>query len=299
MIEHQRGVMKKITIFSLDYDGCGDLLFEEIIKVTGDTPTMRELQNKFYTYLDNATIGSDIIELYVGSNRQFIKKDRAASKQNKNGSCFKNYAILCDKKGWIFRKLLLADVENNLPSGSAMSDPSVICDMGESKIKILASQLREVRNNYPVGEYEVDFYFLDDDPKGILLSGVIKYIMNHPKIKPNNVNFFATELHWTNELYRGINSICEFAQIKQTAYCTSSSLVSDVDEEEKITNSISNLTIINFWSESHSTPSIGKSLTLQDEARLQKQSISNLALEGHEPKAESTIREKVMRLGGG
>src|SRR6476620_9735075 len=101
----------KVTIYSLDYDGCGDILFSDLLNGQEIQPLL-EVKKRFSDYLDSKAADADSVEVYVGSNRQSYGLNKFNTEHNKNGSCFLNYQRLCNDKKWTFRTLLLADNED-------------------------------------------------------------------------------------------------------------------------------------------------------------------------------------------
>lgn len=136
---------EKISVISLDYDGCSDVLkLENVIgiknidgkyypcnAITGSRasianhhPSLEAAYLQFHRtlvdLLDSAEEGARAVELYVGSNRQNAALELFNMVKNKNGSCFATFGAFVKNKNrsgsmvpWSFRKLLLADVEDS------------------------------------------------------------------------------------------------------------------------------------------------------------------------------------------
>lgn len=189
--------MANVAIFSIDYDGCGDLLFQE------DRRTDR-LKSIFLKHLESIAKTHATAEVYVGSSRQSISINLAAIMSNDNGSCFSNYEKLCAKKRWIFRRLLLADIRNDKPAGTAMRDPRLTCEADGKKLGMITHQLNDARTNHP--NEPVDFYFFDDDGKNEILPGLLSYLMVRSELL-ENIRFFAIRHNWVGAINYGAPSI--------------------------------------------------------------------------------------------
>jgi len=243
--------MPKITVFSIDYDGCGDLLFDELFLDMREVhhPKLTELRHKFESYLTQTAIGSNTVEVYVGSNRQDRSLDKRLAKKNNSGLCFENYEKLCAQKKWNFRKLLLADIENNLPAGSAMSDDTLQCSFDRPKIKTLEHQLQDIASSYP--EDKIDFYFFDDDYYRIMLDNINTHFAENKEKKPANINLVIVRYDWQGVLYKNDpTSICEIGRIKSNLSSNTASpepIIPDTFSEEKNTE-VSGIIDIGFWS---------------------------------------------------
>ena len=188
---------RNITVLSLDYDGCGALLFEDVFngiyKELYHSINKRYLKN-LQTILEGArsafeemllieTAGADVVELCVGSARQSRKQDRG---HFKNGLCFEMYADLAEKNHWHFNKMLLADFIDEtgrirtkpLKPGAAMGPlekneqgmykyiPDTLADalgaplVDKNKSQLLQYQIKTITNKYP--HDKIKFVFIDD-----------------------------------------------------------------------------------------------------------------------------------------
>lgn len=120
---HQR----KVVVLCLDFDGCGDHLFETVEGSTvfqefftsdakqenpGLSTCISGVRQALHGFLKEVTQDADVVELFSGSLRQNRKADRLGQQNNNNGYCFELYADLAEKNQWIFNKLLLADIED-------------------------------------------------------------------------------------------------------------------------------------------------------------------------------------------
>ncbi len=127
---------RNVTVLSLDYDGCGDLLFEEASEkgafknncdpsheqyLQGLKSAINRTRSSFEDLLSIETTDADVVELFVGSARQNRELDRYNNSCNKNGLCFEMYADLAEKKHWHFNKMLLSDLIDD--SGKLRAKP--------------------------------------------------------------------------------------------------------------------------------------------------------------------------------
>jgi len=195
--------MAKITILSLDYDGCSDILFDDVVTTQSikSESTLRHLRSLFEELLNRITADSSIVELYVGSDRQDNQLDNLGNSVNRNGLCFKNFEKLCNEKNWRFKKLLMADIANLLPCGHSMENSGVKITndfvkinnwSSKSKSVILNHQLQDVIKNHP-GD-EINFYFMDDHDYNI--RSVVEYFGKSRNLIPDNIDFYLVEHNW-------------------------------------------------------------------------------------------------------
>ena len=214
--------MAKVTIFSLDYDGCSDVLFDELIKSYEHAGAsvqagLMAMRAKLNTFLEReASFSEKPVELYVGSNRQSHALDELNSMKHgiNNGRCFTNFPALCEAKHWLFRPLLLADVDNHKPAGTALTDPSLNCHFDEKKIQTIENQVMDAVKNHP--DDEVHFYFLDDDAKKTIFRGLATYFAseeNAVKI-PANIHLHFVKFDWFGELQEHEPSLIDIAHIQ-------------------------------------------------------------------------------------
>jgi hypothetical protein len=193
---------KKITVFSLGYDKCADILFDDIIKLHQSNAALAKkimyflsllsaCKNVLMNLLDHLSTDSDAVELYVGSDRQNVASDESNAKKNNNGSCFKNYAYLCQQKNWIFRKFLLSDAQVNDTS---------------SKAELIAAQFNDIKNNYAGKNVDIDFYFIDADSKNIYHNELADIYSTKPL--PANIKHFSLIKFDWYDLYTHKNEIC-------------------------------------------------------------------------------------------
>ncbi len=211
--------MRKICVISLDYDGCGDILFNNIFlefKSETEKAAIKNIRQKLLAYLTEITKDADQVVLFVGSNRQDFSHNMLCANDFKNGSCFKNYEDLCKKNKWIFNKLLLADIQNGKPAGTSMTNARIHCYVGHSKIDIIKGQFENLKNNYP--DDNVSFYFFDDDSKDFILPNLATYFKNPDNHIPDNVkNFKLIKYDWYIEMYQNQQSLVEHEHIKNNS----------------------------------------------------------------------------------
>jgi hypothetical protein len=190
---------KKVVVISHDYDGCGDVLFNEVKETFRECDRIpaNKCEKKLESYHQEITKDADIVELYVGSLRQDIEDDERNIEEHKNGSCFKNYASLCVKNNWVFREFLLGDVKNNLPAGSTMKDRNIMSFAFFKKSYLIEQQLVDVKNNHP--DADIYFYFLDDDSDEKHFKDIKEFIELHPLA--NNIKKFSlVRFNWVDEV---------------------------------------------------------------------------------------------------
>ncbi len=190
--------MANITVFSLDYDGCGEVLFPEMLHtneftIQDVTESRKHLKNFFQEKIKASGEEKPQVELYVGSNRQSQHFNRINKLNNKNGDCFSNYAKYAEDNNWTFKPLLLADVRNNQATGSAISNPGLECEFDKLKIETLKYQIKDIAKNHP--NDTIDLYFLDDDASGHgILSALEKKLK---KVKfPSNITVHLVKYDW-------------------------------------------------------------------------------------------------------
>lgn len=202
------------AILSLDYDDCSAILFRVIPEEDTDLDRdrMSEAKKIFLDYLDEIESTHDEVEVYVGSSRQDILLDNYFTHKHKNGSCFRNLEKLCGERGWTLRKLLMADVQNNLPAGSAWENENLQCTSYENlKREIVKAQVEDVKKNHP--HEKVDFYFFDDDTNYEYMPA----IKNHfaPNL-PQHINrLFLVRYDSAEMMFKGKPAIRSVEEITQ------------------------------------------------------------------------------------
>jgi hypothetical protein len=107
--------VKPEIIISLDYDGCGDVIFlkePRFVSMQRRNPAayncFKEESAFFLAHLSTLTMGKRC-ELYVGSSRQDCQSDKENQAVNRTGSCFDNFRVLAKALDWNFNELLLSD----------------------------------------------------------------------------------------------------------------------------------------------------------------------------------------------
>jgi len=222
-LERKSKSSTSVTIFSLDYDGCSDILFDELI--VGLDPTNSEKKELLHQrknlekFLDEKATESSETELYVGSLRQSHDLDEENHRQSKNGRCLTNLPKLSDEKLWKFRRLLLADEQNKKAAGTAFEDKRLKCKLGlknnaikSFKIATLMAQLCDASKNHP--DKKIHFYFLDDDNRDYILSGIQQYVehdINFTKSYPN-ICLYLIKFDWYGEAVEKTRTLKEFAR---------------------------------------------------------------------------------------
>lgn len=207
---NRRKFMSKVVIFSLDYDGCSDILFKEYKACydyyqadPANRPEYREaamlflLQEKLAEFLKEKAKEAKEVEGYIGSNRQSPALDKLNASNNQNGLAFTNLRQFYENNGWTFRSLLLADVEHHLRPGSVFKNQRLCsCNthahFDRDKIQIIENQLLDAAKNYP--DDEVHFYFLDDDQDKKMLPRLKAYFekeKNREKFKHIHLHFYG------------------------------------------------------------------------------------------------------------
>jgi hypothetical protein len=210
---------KKVVIISLDYDYCGDILFDDrlsTLKKDEEISRAKECQESLTNYLKELSKNASATELYVGSMRQDIRTDEANIQEFKNGSCFKNYADFCEKHGFTFNKFLLPDAQNNHSSGTTMGDriiqtiyypelpppmrdekaPTLYPALG-SKVVIICQQLENASKEHP--DADIDFYFFDDDSENTYLNEIKDHFLKHKP--PSNIsNLYLFKYDWDEKV---------------------------------------------------------------------------------------------------
>jgi hypothetical protein len=168
----QEGIVHAI---SLDYDGCGEVLFSAPPSKAkkSDKPeevNRQELARKFslsssqaatklFSALDAIVKDSKKTTLLIGSARQSDHDELENIKRNKNGFCKLNYDMLAQKKGWVFNPMRVS--EHYDESRNAIS---LIHRANEQLVQPVAADLEQARNN-------LDKAFKDDKQfKGKLAS---------------------------------------------------------------------------------------------------------------------------------
>lgn len=234
--------MPKIVVFSLDYDGCSEILFDTTVykqfeqcynyyhaapRDPGRQPyrenaeqfeKMKNFRKKLNDFLDEKAQDAKEVLVYVGSNRQSIDFDVWNANRNKNGLCFDNLPKLCKDKQWRFCPLLLADTENGKIAGSAIMNKQLTCRFDKTKVETIEGQLLDVKKRFPSLDDNVEFYFLDDDQEQIILPA----LKNHNEAKankqalPKNINIHLVACDWYQAVMSNQATLKETACIQNT-----------------------------------------------------------------------------------
>jgi hypothetical protein len=196
---------KKVAVISLNYDNCGAILFDEMLKTCESDERIIKMidlfrrsfttsRNILMKLLDNISADADVVELYVGSDRQDISKDEYLHRLLKRGLCFQNYASLCQQKNWTFRKFLLGDAQLGLEVGTTMQNINVISHITGKMTPIIQAQLKDIENNYCDDEVDIDFYYIEADTKNINHNELAElYSKNLPCAKIRNFSLIKLD----------------------------------------------------------------------------------------------------------
>lgn len=234
--------MPDVVIFSLDYDGCSDILFKEYQRYydyyqadPANRPEYREaamlflLQQKFVEFLKEKAKDAKEVEGYIGSNRQSPALDRLNAKMNDNGLAFINLPQFYQSNGWTFRSLLLADIEHRLSPGSVFKKQSLCpcsrAHFDQDKIQIIKNQLLDAAKNHP--DNEVHFYFPDDDTDKKMLPRLKAYFEkeeNREKFK--HIHLHLYEFDYYKAVKENKETLIEIAHIPGEKQVAANTLVS-------------------------------------------------------------------------
>lgn len=214
IILYKRGyAMPKKIIFSLDYDGCADILFDERFAGSDMESFGQELfveRQRLEKYLEEKARESDVcdVEVYIGSNRQDQLIDMILASKNKNGNCLRNIPTFCAQntkrlaggKVWKFNPLLLADVVNKKPAGSAAQDLRLQSYIHGhyNKTPIIKAQLENIAKNHSHPDDEVHLYFVDDQE--YVLSDLELSCRQGVTTIPSNIHVHLVRFDWSAEL---------------------------------------------------------------------------------------------------
>lgn len=204
------GSDQTIVIYSLDYDGCSNILFEEtLLKYdTLDSNEYLRVKDKLNDFFETNKEISENVEVYVGSKRQSCRLDQINAQAHKTGSCFVNLQMLCEQKEWVFRPLLLADIYNQMPPGSAINNDQLDCtDYDRKKTDLLKYQLMDAEKNHP--DKKVHFFFLDDDCENKILPELKNYLNKKSKKLSSNIHVHLVKFYWLDEVRKKNKTLIE------------------------------------------------------------------------------------------
>ena len=186
-----------LVVISLDYDDCGDILFDEQISILYNELEKQKAtayQYYFRNYLCEIT-KSKSVELYVGSLRQSYDLDKKNENEYGNGSCFKNYRKLSEIMRWKF---------NEFSCGNDLSEFGVVSFSSRTaKNKIVETQLLNISKEHP--DKLIDYYFFDDDAQNSILPSVASHLSNIT-IPKNIVNIHLIKHDWVPLIYNNIKN---------------------------------------------------------------------------------------------
>jgi len=181
--------MRRVVI-SLDYDGCGDVLFtadHPEILAQYRTPASWDVEKEKYLLARRKVaehINRDInqslqapnefekgekygllkapVMYYIGSGRQSESADMLNQSCFNNGSCFANSKLLCEDSGWIYNELLYSEDQSDF-----------------TKIKQTQLQIDDAKRIFP--NNKIDFHFYDDH------DGIIDVLRENLRAPENSI----------------------------------------------------------------------------------------------------------------
>lgn len=186
-----------IEVYSFDFDGC----LANIDYLSSDKKDIIKSNQRLLDFIKQ-TVNRLIV--FVGSNRQCFDDDYTNSFDDSRGSCYSAIQTITNYIGAILDKFLLADIYNNLNSGTSFDDalthlderqkdykadtiknnpffPNWIHD--ESKLTILYAQIHKIALENPTEP--IEFNFVDD--RADLLENLHTYFSKYPELIPQNV----------------------------------------------------------------------------------------------------------------
>lgn len=186
-----------IHAYSFDFDGC--LYTQNYLDCHKDV--VRANQQLMDHVKEKAEQNGAIV--MVGSNRQSRDIDVFNNIDKRLKSCFKSIEQIAHHTGAKLEKTLMADIENDLPLGTAFDEAieaennktnnGYVSDEGEGhyrvtdqefeKFVMLYVQMHKLAMDYP--EQNVQFYFYDDAP--MILEQSCKAFTNNTSLVPANV----------------------------------------------------------------------------------------------------------------
>lgn len=204
--------MKTRIGIGLDYDSCGDVLFEELpsYRLTTFQTSCQKLKAGLNAVLDRIAVTAycslapsdqkekeDAIILYSGSLRQSKIGDEINENRNHNGSLLMNYPKLCRDKNtlhqWKFSQIFTPDDGN-------------IYTKCQHKVEIIKAHLKDLAERYPDDNDELHYYFFDDD--GVVLNAVNKYLTKTDDfaVIKNPIYIHCYQFSWVHSMRR--NEFC-------------------------------------------------------------------------------------------
>lgn len=184
-----------IEVYSLDFDGClANYLY--LSEKNKDILAANQFLLKVMASSSNKKI------VFVGSNRQGLSDDYVNSFADERGSCYPAIQLISEVIGASLDYLLLADIFNDLPSGSSFLQaleyialnnrdytervkekelPNWIHD--ESKLSLIYAQMHKTALENP--KEQIQFNFIDD--REDLLNDLHAYFTKYPESIPKNV----------------------------------------------------------------------------------------------------------------
>lgn len=204
---------KKRVGFSLDYDGCSEILFN--YPRGAQESSVNKLREKFIGSLKSRAKGGNI-SLFNGSSRQYEEAEDESRRDNRNGHCFTNLKELAKNQNWHFESFRVSD---ECTSKLSNSDKEKLLDNyqtflshnqsypGMEKTLFLILQL-QIFASYRKDNEPADFYFIDD--RDDIINLVENTFKNFPHKIPSGINLHICK--FTNRDYR-TKSVGELDQI--------------------------------------------------------------------------------------
>ncbi len=221
--KHRCPKYKRIVI-SADYDNCWSIFFNKNCYL---------LWNEFDEYKHNYKLlkqhvqsickHAKFVGLFCGSARQSKYDDYQIGMEHFNNiqskgknqslfhkikprSAFKDYEYLTKRKKWKLFRLLLADKDNKVRTGSAWKSSKYRLSTkhkstGELKVAMLQNQLDYLHKLYP--SKSIDFYFYDD--WDVVISAVTKAIKRKQLRIPSMIRVHVIQF---NQSKQSLQQIC-------------------------------------------------------------------------------------------
>jgi hypothetical protein len=171
----------RTIIFSLDYDGCMDCLFEgaylrlsKLRNIQAELKRLETVRADIIALFERITVGASRVILMLGSNRQSVSVDsrnRAGLERlvgpipSNVGWARTDFVNFATKMGWELNKVLLADKVNGVAPGTGWDDADKDWSFvtGEGRDERVKKELLEFQFEQ-LSEISgpIDFYFFDD-----------------------------------------------------------------------------------------------------------------------------------------
>jgi hypothetical protein len=215
---------EKIAVVSLDYDGCGDILFthqekrlHQAYAIGEASRLLQKTRGKLQATLDHIQKTHARCILMVGSARQSVKTDRNLQKQRQiaaqqaghgdefdaaeDGLCFRDYErYAAATRGIALDKCLLADTDTGSACGTAWADARKQSKRREhtDKLELLQMQMDHAAREH--GDAIIDYYFFDD--LMAILTPLRVALKTGRLVPPRNVRPHLVKFDWYRALER-------------------------------------------------------------------------------------------------